>query len=188
MLGGPQSRSRRHGKVRILVPTGARNSDPLVVQPVASRYTDCAIAIVILVRCRRVCPGWAWSELGGWQGILLGKRPRRRLRRQERDIHMDLRDVSFEEGKSNAVLVHNSALSHEDMWWSEGIHLYIVKVGIIWRCLISFAFRPIYPPEKRFRYPLDRGMCRPQSKYGRLNLPVLPPKLAIQSVSRVLVW
>jgi hypothetical protein len=32
-LGGPQSRSRRYGD---------SNSDPSVVQPVASRYTDCA--------------------------------------------------------------------------------------------------------------------------------------------------
>jgi hypothetical protein len=41
-LGGPQSRSRRHGEVIILDPTGTRTPTS-VVQPVASRYTDCAI-------------------------------------------------------------------------------------------------------------------------------------------------
>jgi hypothetical protein len=31
------------GEEKILDPTGTRNSTPSVVQPVASRYTDCAI-------------------------------------------------------------------------------------------------------------------------------------------------
>lgn len=64
--------------------------------------------------------------------------------------------------------------------------LHIVTVGIIWRWLISFAFRPLYPPEKKFLYPLDREMCSPQSKYGRVNLLVLPSQLVIQSVNCVL--
>jgi hypothetical protein len=42
-LGGPQSRSGRHGEVKILDPTGTFTPDLSVVQPVASRYTDCAI-------------------------------------------------------------------------------------------------------------------------------------------------
>jgi hypothetical protein len=37
-LGGPQSRSGQHGEVKILAPHRDSNSDPLVVQPVASRY------------------------------------------------------------------------------------------------------------------------------------------------------
>jgi hypothetical protein len=41
-LGGPQSRSGQHGEVKILDPTGTRTPTS-VVQPVASRYTDCAI-------------------------------------------------------------------------------------------------------------------------------------------------
>jgi hypothetical protein len=42
-LGGPQSRSGRCGEEKILHPTGTRIPTPLVVQPVASRYTDYAI-------------------------------------------------------------------------------------------------------------------------------------------------
>jgi hypothetical protein len=42
-LGGPQSRSGRRGEEKILHPTGTRNSDPSVVQPIPSRYTDYAI-------------------------------------------------------------------------------------------------------------------------------------------------
>jgi hypothetical protein len=37
-LGGPQDRSGRYGEVNIFDPTGT----PLVVQPLASRYTDWA--------------------------------------------------------------------------------------------------------------------------------------------------
>jgi hypothetical protein len=43
MLGGPQIRSGRLGEEKILDRTGTRNSDPSVLQPVASRYTDYAI-------------------------------------------------------------------------------------------------------------------------------------------------
>jgi hypothetical protein len=39
-LGGPQSRSGRYGEVKIFYPTGTRTPAPLIVQPVASRYTD----------------------------------------------------------------------------------------------------------------------------------------------------
>jgi hypothetical protein len=42
-LRGPQSRSRRYGEVKIFYRTGTRTPAPLVVQPVASRYTDWAI-------------------------------------------------------------------------------------------------------------------------------------------------
>jgi hypothetical protein len=39
-LGGPQSRSGRRGEEKDLDTTGIRIPDTLVVQPVASRYTD----------------------------------------------------------------------------------------------------------------------------------------------------
>jgi hypothetical protein len=42
-LGGLQSTSGRLGEEKILDPTGTRNSDPSVIQPVVSRYTDYAI-------------------------------------------------------------------------------------------------------------------------------------------------
>jgi hypothetical protein len=43
-LGGSQSRHGRYGEVKILNPTGTRTPNPLVVQPIASRNTDCATA------------------------------------------------------------------------------------------------------------------------------------------------
>jgi hypothetical protein len=42
-LGGPQSWSGWYGEVNIFDPTGTRTPAPLVVQPVASHYTDWAI-------------------------------------------------------------------------------------------------------------------------------------------------
>jgi hypothetical protein len=42
-LDGSQNRSGRRGEKKIFDPTGTRNSDPSVIQPVGSRYTDCAI-------------------------------------------------------------------------------------------------------------------------------------------------
>jgi hypothetical protein len=41
-LGGPQSRSGRFGEEKILAPYRDSNSDPSLVQPIVSRYTDCA--------------------------------------------------------------------------------------------------------------------------------------------------
>jgi hypothetical protein len=38
-LGGPHSWSGRRGEEKILDPTGTRNSDPAVFQPVVIRYT-----------------------------------------------------------------------------------------------------------------------------------------------------
>jgi hypothetical protein len=51
-LGGPQSRSGRHGKVKILAPTWSRTPTTLVVQPVVSRYTDCAIPALTMTETR----------------------------------------------------------------------------------------------------------------------------------------
>jgi hypothetical protein len=45
-LGGPQSRSERRGENSCYHRDS--NSDPLVVHPVASRYTDCAILILTI--------------------------------------------------------------------------------------------------------------------------------------------
>jgi hypothetical protein len=42
-LGGPQRWSGRRGEGKILDPYRESNSDPSAIQPVASRYTDCAI-------------------------------------------------------------------------------------------------------------------------------------------------
>jgi hypothetical protein len=47
-LGGPQSRSGRFGEQKILDPYWDSNSDPSVVQPVTSRYTDYAIPAPVM--------------------------------------------------------------------------------------------------------------------------------------------
>jgi hypothetical protein len=50
LLGGPQSRSGRRGEEKILSsPYRDSNFDPLVVQLVASRYTDYAVPICLEV-------------------------------------------------------------------------------------------------------------------------------------------
>jgi hypothetical protein len=43
---------RRHGEVKILDPTGARTPTTRVVQPIASRYIDCAIPALTNVTVR----------------------------------------------------------------------------------------------------------------------------------------
>jgi hypothetical protein len=49
-LGEPQSRSRQHGKEKILDPSGTRTPASSVVQPVASSYTDYYSLKVLLIR------------------------------------------------------------------------------------------------------------------------------------------
>jgi hypothetical protein len=49
-LGGPQSRSGPYGEVKLFDPTGTRTPAPLVIQPVASRYTDWAIPTPLKLR------------------------------------------------------------------------------------------------------------------------------------------
>jgi hypothetical protein len=55
-----QSRSGRRGEEKILDRTETRNSDPSAVQPVASRYTDCAIPT----------PRWKYMYIELTTGIL----------------------------------------------------------------------------------------------------------------------
>jgi hypothetical protein len=47
-LGGSQSRSVRLIEEKILDQTGTLNSEPSVVEPVASRYTDCYIPALLV--------------------------------------------------------------------------------------------------------------------------------------------
>jgi hypothetical protein len=50
-MSGHQSRSGRFGEKKMIYPTGTRTPTPLVIQPVASLYTDyvimCSVANVL---------------------------------------------------------------------------------------------------------------------------------------------
>jgi hypothetical protein len=46
-LGWTQNRPGRYGEMRFLYPAETRTATPSVVQPVASRYTDCDTAAVL---------------------------------------------------------------------------------------------------------------------------------------------
>jgi hypothetical protein len=43
----------------------------------------------------------------------------------------------------------------------------ILDLGTCWRWAVSFTPRPLYPRECRRRYPLDRRLGGPQSRFGR---------------------
>jgi hypothetical protein len=45
----PQNWSGRYGEVKIFYPTGTRNLDPFVVQPIGSRYADYATTVLRVV-------------------------------------------------------------------------------------------------------------------------------------------
>jgi hypothetical protein len=66
-LGGPQSRSRRGGEENILVPPGDSNSDPSVVQPVASRYTDCATRAQNFIELKSIIVDKEWNQIFGYE-------------------------------------------------------------------------------------------------------------------------
>jgi hypothetical protein len=43
----------------------------------------------------------------------------------------------------------------------------ILDLGTIWRRVVSFTSRPLYPRGKNLWYPLNRRLGEPQSRYGR---------------------
>jgi hypothetical protein len=43
----------------------------------------------------------------------------------------------------------------------------ILNLGAIWRRVVSFALRPLYPPGICGRYSSDTSLVAPQSRYGR---------------------
>jgi hypothetical protein len=46
---------------------------------------------------------------------------------------------------------------------------YFLDLGTSWKRVISFTLRPSYPLGKSLRYPLDRRLCEPQIRSGRLE-------------------
>jgi hypothetical protein len=66
-LGGSQNLSGRRGEEKILGPTGTRTLSSSVVQPVASRHTDCAIIILPFFSAYTVY----WSCIFLWSHLTL---------------------------------------------------------------------------------------------------------------------
>jgi hypothetical protein len=44
---------------------------------------------------------------------------------------------------------------------------HFLDFGTSWRCVVSFTPRPLYPRDKSLRYPLDRRLGGPHSRFGR---------------------
>jgi hypothetical protein len=90
-------------------------------------------------------------------------------------------------GKGKVVPVFNWALRHEGILGSGGIAPRIIDLGTIWKCVVRFTPRPLYPLGKSPRYPLDRRLGGRQSWSGRggeeknsqsllgLELPIIQP-------------
>jgi hypothetical protein len=70
-LGGPQSRSGRLTEERVLHLMRTRNSDPSVVQPVASRHTDWALPARIYTRIQLKSKRFKSSAKSLW-GLVAG--------------------------------------------------------------------------------------------------------------------
>jgi hypothetical protein len=75
-------------------------------------------------------------------------------------------------------------------YWGGGIAPRILDLGTIWRWVVSFTPRVLYPQGKSSWYPLDRRLGGPQTRSGRggeeknsQTLPALEPPI-IQPVAQ----
>jgi hypothetical protein len=66
-----------------------------------------------------------------------------------------------------SLCLTNQALLHEGVWGSGCIDPYFLDLGTSWRWVVSFAPWPLYPRGKRPRYPLERRLGGPQSRFER---------------------
>jgi hypothetical protein len=69
--------------------------------------------------------------------------------------------------KVKLSLCFNWPPRHEGVLGSRGIAPRILDCGSTWRWLVSFTPQPLYPQGKSPCYPLDRELCRTQSRSGR---------------------
>jgi hypothetical protein len=66
-----------------------------------------------------------------------------------------------------SLCLTNWAPCHEGVWGSGCIEPHFLYLGTIWRWVVSFTHRPLYPREKSYQCPLDRRLGGPQSRSGR---------------------
>jgi hypothetical protein len=66
-----------------------------------------------------------------------------------------------------SLCLTNYALAHEGVWGSGYIDPRFLGLGTSWRWVVSFTPLPLYLRGKSPRYPLDRRLGGPQSRYGR---------------------
>jgi hypothetical protein len=78
--------------------------------------------------------------------------------------NVDLSLITTPSGCISCSIKHQAMKAN---WGSGDTAPRIFKVGSRWRRMGSFTHRPLYPPGKRPRYPLDRRLCGPQRRSGR---------------------
>jgi hypothetical protein len=61
----------------------------------------------------------------------------------------------------------SSQLLSKSVWGSGCIDPYFLDLSPSWRWVVSFMHGPLYHRRKSPRYPLDRRLGGPQSRFGR---------------------
>jgi hypothetical protein len=63
----------------------------------------------------------------------------------------------------------SKVVRHEGVWGSGCIDPRVLDFGTIWKSVVKVTPRPLYPPRKSPRHPLDRRLVGPQNLSGRLG-------------------
>jgi hypothetical protein len=59
----------------------------------------------------------------------------------------------------------------------------MIYLGTIKRCVVRFTLRPLYPREKKPRYPADRRLSGLRNRSGRSEEKITLPLLGIKTLS-----
>jgi hypothetical protein len=171
---GTQIRStRREGNSW---PNRVSNSEPSIVQPVASRYTDYAIPSSLCKNLRSQKRSFLFTTMGLYfmTKWLMGPKMRKvenRLSTTQLTCRssslsfgtLQRWERSLQKAKLSLCLI-NYTLYHGDVWGSERMDPYILDLGTSLRWVVSITPRPLYPRGKRSLYPFDRRLGGPQNR------------------------